>query len=287
MKRITFIGFTLLLLIRCNIVIAQEAMVTPRISISYYKSGDDAPSIKVRVRKRVERRFYSMQGMVVKTYFNEASDNNKIGETVSNEKGEGTVEIPTHLMKKWHEQENFEFIVVIDKSDITNEVSETLLVNKARLTIQTTEEQVIIAKLEQIKDEEWNAVEGVEVKFFIRTDFGKLLVTEDYLETDEDGQVSVLFKKTLPGDEMGKLTIGAMVEDHDEFGNLFAYTIKKWGVPKVDNKDAFNKRSLWSTRMLTPYWLLLFANLTIIGVWSVIIYLVVQIFRIKRLSRTN
>jgi hypothetical protein len=78
-----------------------------------------------------------------------------------------------------------------------------------------------------------------------------------------------------------------MIEDHDEFGSIFAFTMKKWGKPTVDDNSAFERRTLWSTRDKTPYWLLVFPNLIIFGVWGVIVYLVLQIFKIKKLSKQN
>jgi hypothetical protein len=126
----------------------------------------------------------------------------------------------------------------------------------------------------------------VEVKIMVKRLLGDLPIgDEESYTTDLTGQVTAEFKRdSLPGDKNGNLILLAKTEDNDLYGNLLIEKTCKWGKPLEDNNDEFNSRTLWGTRNKTPFWLLGIAYSIIIGVWSVIIFLVVQIFKIKRLG---
>jgi hypothetical protein len=49
--------------------------------------------------------------------------------------------------------------------------------------------------------------------------------------------------------------------------------------------DAFDRRSLWAARFKTPVWLLLMEYSIFLSVWSVVIYLVIQIRKIIKAGR--
>jgi hypothetical protein len=145
---------------------------------------------------------------------------------------------------------------------------------------------MITAVIERSEAGEWIPEEDVELKFFIKREFGRLPITEDPLTSDAEGSIEIEFTDTLPGDESGVLTMGGWLEDHAEFGNIIAFTSTTWGTPTVDDNSSFNKRTLWSTRDRTPLWLLIFPNLIIAGIWGIILFLIYQIIRIKRISKS-
>ena len=125
MKRTQFCVTLLLTVFIAGVDYVQAQKIEPRVGISYYKSGDDLPYVKIVVRKKIDRRFYPMEGVVVKSYFDEISEKTKIGEVNINNKGEAIMEMPTHLMNLWHNQDSFEIITLIDETDSTEQVSES------------------------------------------------------------------------------------------------------------------------------------------------------------------
>ncbi len=106
--------------------------------------------------------------------------------------------------------------------------------------------------------------------------------------TDSSGILTVEFKRdSLPGDVKGNIILTARVDDNEFFGNLQVEKIVPWGeVTKIDD-SFFNKRTLWTTRSRTPFWLLFMAYTIILGVWGTLVYLIFQLFRIKKLGRTS
>jgi hypothetical protein len=53
------------------------------------------------------------------------------------------------------------------------------------------------------------------------------------------------------------------------------------GVPIVD-ESTFDERTMWSPRSKTPLFLLIFPNLIILGIWGLIIYLILNLFKLKK-----
>ena len=88
----------------------------------------------------------------------------------------------------------------------------------------------------------------------------------------------------MPGDEKGNLILVARVEDNDSYGNLVVERSVPWGVA-VKAEQNFWHRTLWSTGNRAPIWLLFIALAIIIGVWGSIIYLVKQLFKVKKMGK--
>jgi hypothetical protein len=75
----------------------------------------------------------------------------------------------------------------------------------------------------------------------------------------------------------------AKVTDNDQYGNLRIEKVVPWGAKFVAVSD-FDKRSLFATRGKSPVWLMVVATSIIIVVWGILIFLVVNIFKIKKLG---
>lgn len=264
----------------------QEDKITPRIDITYYQIANDLPYVNVRVRKRVDRRFLPITNVPVNLFFNEESEETKMGSIVTNDKGEGKLILPESLRESWNDLQEFEFIAVLLPSDSIEDMSESMFIKRARLLVETEdtdEGRIIRVTVQEKSEDDWNAIADTEVKIFVKRHFGRLVVGDDYYTTDENGVVETLHEEDFPGDEEGMITLGGIVEDHEEYGNVIAYLPVKWGIPIKD--EPFRKRSLWASRANTPWWLLIFPNLVILGVWGVIGYLVLMILKIKKLGK--
>ena len=71
--------------------------------------------------------------------------------------------------------------------------------------------------------------------------------------------------------------------DHDVYGNLSAELTAPWGAKTIYTSN-FDHRSLFARRGHSPIWLELLAYSIVLAVWSIIIYLLVQINNIKKLG---
>ncbi|HEY5689968.1 MAG TPA: hypothetical protein VIS49_00805 [Cyclobacteriaceae bacterium] len=263
---------------------AQEEKISPRIDLSFHQTEQAAPYILVNVRKRIDRRYYPMSGIPVEISLQSNDEQHQIGTVISNADGKAKAVFPDNLKALWESLTEAEFYGSVAASDSTDEADETLMVSHGRLTIVAEDEHVLKAKVERKTEEDWEVVPEVELKFFIKRYFGKLPIGEDFYTTDESGEAELEWEGTIPGNEKGDIELGCWFEDNEEFGTISALTVQKWGVPLVDDNKEFESRTLWATRDKTPYWLLIFPNLIILGVWGIIGYLVFQIIKIKKLQ---
>lgn len=267
---------------------SQDEKISPRIDVTYYQSAVDVPYVMVRVRKRVERRYEPIAGIPVTIYFNEESEAAKAGTVTTNTKGTGKLSLPESMKSAWDSLQEFELFASVSASDSMEEASESIAIKRGRVRLVTKGSAGADRSVEVIVEEKsvdgWRPVQGAEVKVFVQRYFGRLTVGDDFYTSDETGLVEVAYDEDLAGDKERMITLGGMVEDSDDYGNLMGYASVKWGIPLQDD-DSFMGRSLWATRDKTPWWLLIFPNLIILGVWGVIAFLIGQIVKLKKLAR--
>jgi hypothetical protein len=87
----------------------------------------------------------------------------------------------------------------------------------------------------------------------------------------------------LPGDSLGNLVLIAKVEDNDNYGNLTTEKTVPWG-KEARYQAPFNQRSLFARRGWSPLWLEWMAYSIIAAVWFVLLYLFLQIRKLKKLG---
>lgn len=124
-------------------------------------------------------------------------------------------------------------------------------------------------------------IKDVEVKFYAQKSFGLLPLGEEGATTDDNGEVTIDFPADLPGDEQGNVHIIARVEDNDDLGELEAAGDTKWGIPPSIDLS-FQKRALWATGANAPLPLVISITAMVAGVWGVIIYIILLLFKIPK-----
>jgi hypothetical protein len=136
-----------------------------------------------------------------------------------------------------------------------------------------------------MKDALWIPVKGVDVILAVKRMDGDLLINETpTFTTDSTGKASGDFKRdSIPGDAKGNIIIVAKIVDNDTYGNLVVEKTVPWG-NKFVYVSTFNKRTLFATRDKAPIWLLFIVYSIVIGVWGVLMYLVFNIFKIKKIG---
>jgi hypothetical protein len=172
------------------------------------------------------------------------------------------------------------------------EVISDYTITKAKMTLDTaTADGVrnITASVTKLENGEWLPAAEVEMRIGVRRHGGILSVNDEQtFTTDSTGTATAeLSKEKLPGDLHGNYIITARIEDNDQFGTLEINKTVPWGVATKADNSFFSKRTLWTTRFRTPWWLLFMAYPIIIGVWGTLIYLVFQLIKIRRLGTTK
>src|SRR6185436_20890645 len=143
-----------------------------------------------------------------------------------------------------------------------------------------------MVKVEALSNGKWAPVKDVELKASIKRLGGDLGINDKAsFTTDSLGEVKGEFKRdSIPGDANGNVVLVAKVEDNDNYGNLSIEKTVKWGAP-FKYVSTFDERSLFATRDRAPIWLLFIVFVVVTIVWGTLIYLVIQIFKIRKLGR--
>jgi hypothetical protein len=176
-------------------------------------------------------------------------------------------------------------------TEATNEFDEVTAessITKTKLLIDTVsgmETRSIRVRVMELKENEWVPARDVELKLGVKRLGGELPIgEEETYTTDSTGEVIAEFQKAeLPGDTAGNLILVARVDDNELYGNLLAEGGVPWGIASKVT-DAFNERTLWSTRDKAPIWLLSAAAFIVIIVWGTIFFLLLQIIKIRKLG---
>jgi hypothetical protein len=241
-------------------------------------------------RLKQGRKFEPIKGVNIKLYLDSVSSSLLITDkAVTDETGKANAGMPTSLQKEWDASPTHKFIAEASGvKEFEGERAE-IEITKARLLIDTataSETRNIIATFTALENGEWIPVKDVDIKIAVKRMGGTLTIGDEATYTsDSSGTVTAEFKRdSIPGDAYGNIVLVATVEDNDKYGNLSIEKTAKWGAPFAYH-STLNERSLFASRNKTPIWLLFMAYFIIGIVWGTLIYLVFQIFKIKKLGK--
>jgi hypothetical protein len=110
--------------------------------------------------------------------------------------------------------------------------------------------------------------------------FRPLPIGEEFNLTDDNGTILVPIVEGLPGVD-GILKFEVVLNDSDDYGTVKAIVQAPIGTPIVD-ESTFDDRTMWSPRNKTPIFLLVFPNLLILGMWGLIVYLFINLYKISK-----
>lgn len=266
----------------------QDSVVNESIlNVKYFSVNNTIPYLLVQSQNKLGKKYTPAKNVRVQVFIN--NDTNLVGSVITNKEGEGKIIFPTSIKEVWNASALQNFIAIATATKNFNETKTELPVTKCKITIDTVTEDAaksITVTVVELKDREWIPAKDVELKIGVQRSASILPVAdEETYTTDSIGQVVTEFKKdSLPGDEKGNVTLVAKVEDNETYGNLIVEKKVPWGTYRPSENN-FNRRSLWATGDRAPTWLLFMAGSIIVVIWGVLIYLIFQLFKIKKLGR--
>ncbi|MFD0763170.1 hypothetical protein ACFQZW_13855 [Lutibacter aestuarii] len=118
-------------------------------------------------------------------------------------------------------------------------------------------------------------VEEADIIVSVQGMLSKMKIKENYIE---DGEFKFEFPTDLPGNENGDITVFSIIEDNDDFGNVFQKKTVNWGNFNKQVKEEGNK--LWSEA--APMWMYIVLTILLLGVWANYVYTILNLFKIKK-----
>ena len=273
-------------------VFAQKETKTDiLVSYRYFVKNNSLPYLLLQTRIKADNKLQTLPGVVLKLFVDQSIPENLIAKVRTDEKGMAKAVLPVSLKEVWDSSATHKFLAVVEATSLEEETTTELEITKAKIVLDTISEEgarKVTAQVLALENGEWIPAKDVEVKIGVRRLGGDMKIgEEESYTTDSLGQLTGEFKiDSLPAeDKKGNIVLVAKTEDNERFGNLSQEKTVPWGA-YFERQTNFNQRSLWATRDKAPLWLLLMACSIIAAVWSVIIYLVFQLFRIKKLGNS-
>jgi mono/diheme cytochrome c family protein len=143
--------------------------------------------------------------------------------------------------------------------------------------------KIVVSATEQLKDGQNGPAAGVEVMLFVKRYFGKMQVG-DIRTTNAKGEALFEFPADLPGNKDGFVDVSAMVNDPKSVMKTTPAEASFAIGVATDKPSLTATRAMWSTRDKAPVWIILTYTLSVLIVWGFIIYIVMSILKIKKLS---
>jgi hypothetical protein len=281
--------FLALSAITSNGVAGQEDSVAPKqiVKLQYYNNNNSLQYLVLENILKKGKKIEPQKNKVFKIFLDRNQPENLVTRVVTDNYGKAKAIIPPQLKSTWDSAAKHTFLVVAEATGKEEETTTEFTITKAKISLDTSSvdgTKNISVTVMKYENDSWIPVKDVEMKIGIQRLGGILSAgDEDNYTTDSTGTATSEFKKEkLPGDTKGNLLLVARVEDNDELGNLVIEKEVPWGITTKADNSFFNQRTLWSTRFKTPLWLLFMAYTIVIGVWGTIIYLVMQLVKIKK-----
>ena len=256
------------------------------VGVRYFNNNNTTHHLVFKTKSKVDGKLTNIPYINLAVYItNDADKANLLGNVITNDIGDAVLLIPPSAKNEWIKSPNQTFVAVSIANKQFDEARGDLAITKAKLQIDTVEGKIVSAKLVAFIDTLWTVIADVEMQIGVKRLDGNLSVNETpTFTTDSSGGATAEFKRdSLPGDTKGNLVLVASVIDNEVYGNLTAEMIVPWG-SKFSHISNFDHRTLFARRGHSPIWLELLAYSIVVVVWGIIIFLAIQIRKIKQLG---
>ncbi len=294
MKKNKFIYLVLpclFMLLTKQVTAQEDSVVTEEVvKLKYYTENNSVQYLTIENLLKTGKKTQPLKNKIFALYLDSITAENFIAKVNTGNSGKAKCFIPVSLKSKWELMPGHTFIAIRAGKEETKAAE--LTITKAKIKIDTASAEgtrTITVQVMKYEKNEWLPAKDVEMKVGIQRHSSILTAgDEETYTTDSSGTVNVVLKKdSMPGDQNGHIFLIAKVEDNDQFGNMLIEKTVPWGVSIKPETNFFNQRTLWSTRFKTPLWLLFMAYSIVFVVWGAIIYLVLQIFKIKKIGTNS
>jgi hypothetical protein len=199
--------------------------------------------------------------------------------------GVSEIKIPVRNTFGRNDQQMVSFKAVYAGSDKYESSEGEFSLKPAKLKVSFYEEDSVrFVKVEGTQfnsDGTETSIGAVDVIVSVPKLFSMLKIAE--ISLDSTGIGTAEFPADIIGDSLGNLTVVAMVEENDVFGNIRGSAENSWGLPKHLISPDRPSRELWTP--IAPLWMIITLIIMLAGVWGHYVYAVVQLVMIKKSSK--
>lgn len=283
--RFGFLVFVVLIIFSLNfqIVYSQEGKKNSvRLKADYIKIMDSTSFFNIKAFARIDKENVDVANIDLLVYSVQNDEEIELGTVTTNMHGECKFfikDLSTFLTDSASNAYNFN--IVFKGNDAFKKTSKDISFKDAAISANlVTEDSLnyISATLKEMVTDSVLSDQILNVQ--VQRLFRPLKIGKEFNITDENGTILVNIPDGIPGVD-GNLIVEVVLADSDDYGTIKALVKAPVGIPIVD-ESTFDKRTMWSPRNKTPIFLLIFPNLLIFGIWGLILYLFINLFKISK-----
>jgi hypothetical protein len=202
-----------------------------------------------------------------------------LGNAISDMEGVATLEFSKDQKNDANADGEFMYRALFNGNDDFKNVSKDLSIKEVNMEVSFVEidsVKTIVATAHQIDASGVDISVEEDVVFYVPRQFSMLKIGEVELQ---DGEGTIEFPVSLPGDSIGNLQIVAIIEDSRHYGNVEAVGIKDWGKPRPP-VIIEARRGLGDTD--APLWMVYTLIVLLSAVWFHYVYILYVFLAIKR-----
>lgn len=251
-----------------------------RLKANYVKVMDKEVYFNIKASARVNKKNVNVSNIEL-TIYNEVNDETiLIGKTTTNMNGESKFIVEGYNKLQPDSLNTYTIKIAFKGDDSFKKASKSIQFKnadiKASMVIKDSVNYISATLIDSSND---TPIGNESLSVQVQRMFQPLQI-EEFNITDDSGTILVPIEKGIPGID-GNIVIEVVLNENDDFGTVIAQVSAPIGTPIVD-ESTFDERKMWSPRNKTPIFLLVFPNLLIFGMWSLIIYLGINLFKIAK-----
>jgi hypothetical protein len=275
---VAFLG--LLSLTISSELLAQEQQYKARLSVDYHKIMGDRAYLLINGKFKGEDGYEPTVELTVNVYKQIVEDSLLlIGTAITDSNGNAEFDFISSATESADSIIKHTLIVKIEDSQKFEDGNKKVSYQDVELSAETIVKDSVDHITAKLIDTMGNPLEGEKLVVMVHRLFAPLTIGESSYRTDDDGTILVPIEESLPGID-GILTFEVMI-DSRKYGLVRKIFEAPIGVPVVD-LSTFGMRTMWSPPGKTPWFLWVFANLGIVGIWGTIMLLMRNLYKIYK-----
>ncbi len=263
-------------------IMAQDEKIEPVLNLAYFHA-DSVHKITATLRAKIEGRYRPLPDMEINSTVIQGGKKTTLGSALTNEKGKVSFTIPEEIITTGGDKGIYSFEASFSGNDLYTAASAGTAMKPLRMEMsffQKEEEKMVNLKVDELgADNQWSPVENLDVVFYVPRTFSLLKVGQASIE---NGSASFEFPTSVPGNQLGYVTLVAKVEEHEQYGNAEVSGTINWGKPLPPLKVV--KRGLGDTD--APLWMVYTLIVLLSLVWFHYMYVIFTVFRIRHLGKS-
>jgi len=278
------------LLCFCSLFISAQnkkdsaTTITPSITFTYLNSNDTI-ILSANIFDRKETGIFAIKNAVIEFSASGDKKTQNLGQAKANEEGNAVLKLPIAKGIPRDKDGKTTYTAKFNGKGQYQPALGTFTAKFARITVNFSKEdslRFILVTATQIDHN--GAVKPIQkekVVVYIPRLFNLLKIGETDLDIAGKGKVE--YPGKLVGDSLGNIIVIAKIEENDVFGNVQGQSSISWGIPKQYYLAEKPTRELWTP--IAPIWMIVTLIIMLTGVWAHYIYAVIQLIKIKQISK--